>query len=83
MTEETNIRNVKLFAQIPDAIKSMYRLDIDQETSEIIVHEPGYINILIDHDFSISSDDVTCKIKNSRVCVNLWIKSRIMHVTVY
>ena len=58
----------------------MYNIiETDEETE---IHEPAFIKIDKDHKYNMNSDSVVIKIENSKIIVNLWIKTKYMHVTV-
>ncbi|KKL05153.1 hypothetical protein LCGC14_2608910 [marine sediment metagenome] len=47
------------------------------------IHSPSYVNIDKDSKFAITKDEFCYSIKNSKVIVSLFIKNKILHVTVY
>ncbi len=71
---------MKALTLLPKKIKKMYL--IHREKDCIAVHNPAYININFDDNFKIYKSACTWVIQNDKVIVALWLKVKIMHVTV-
>ena len=65
---------------IPTKTKKMY--NIGDFKTVVHIHEPSYINVRKDELYTVEKNDNCILITNSKVCVSLWINTKIMHVTV-
>ena len=72
---------MKTLSLIPKKVKETYQ--IDKHKNSIDVHSPAYVNIEFDERFKVFQDNSTFMIKNNKCIVNLWKKSKKMHITIY
>ena len=72
---------MKALTLLPRKIKKTY--SIRREKDCIDIHDPVYINIDFGDKFEIYKQGCTWVIKNGKVAVALWVKVKIMHVTVF
>jgi len=70
----------KKIEELPKGLMEEYNINIDKKAMHIF--NPCYINI--QKPYTIQKvGDVSYHIDNDKVCVSLWTKSLIMHITVY
>ena len=72
---------MKALSLIPKKVKEIYQIYKHENCIE--VHSPSYVNINFDERFKVSQDSSTFMIQNDKCIVNLWKKSKRMHVTIY
>lgn len=81
MKEIKKITKKDLLKKVGKDMISTY--DIEKRFDGIIVYKPSFINIKFDERFAVEDDnEYTIQIRNSKVIVTLWKKSKIMHTTV-
>jgi len=74
------------FEKIPKSLVGRYEIAVEPELYSILVYSPCYVNILQDGAFEVVDEieqNGSITIKNSKVCVTLLAKVKMMHVTVY